>query len=142
MFRLLRWAYGGFLIAVLFVPFGVFHTMVEPYVVGALWGLMLPVGYVSAASGVALILYSRSKSLKNLGLGYLLMLSGALMLLSALFPRELSISLLYGTNAVDMEYSIFNGTVVWLALINIAAGLVIKATTVNHSLRRSEILPL
>jgi hypothetical protein len=36
------------------------------------------------------------------------------------------------TVGVNVELLKFNGTVVWLALINIAAGLVIKATTVNH----------
>src|SRR3989304_5971097 len=129
MFKLLRLAYGAMLVAVLFVPFGLYNTMTEPYVSGALWGFMLPVGYVAAASGVTVILYSRSTLLKRLGFGYLLMVIGVSLLLSLLlFPRELSISLLYGTNAIDMDYSTFTGAVFWLALLSIAAGIAIKVT--------------
>src|SRR3989304_10448360 len=122
-FTVIRLAYGALLIAVLFVPFGVYHTMAEPYVAGALWGFMLPVGYVAAASGVAVILYPRSTLLKRLGLGYLLMVIGVSLLFSLLlFPRELSISLLHGTNAIDMDYSIFTGAVFWLSLLNVGTG--------------------
>ena len=127
--QFLRLAYGAVLIAVLFVPFGLYHTMAEPYVSGALWGFMLPVGYVAAASGVTVILYSRSTLLKRLGFGYLLMVIGVSLLLSLLlFPRELSISLLYGTNMIDMDYSTFTGAVFWLSLLSIAAGIAIKVT--------------
>src|SRR3989304_9051460 len=77
-FTLTRLAYGVMLIAVLFVPFGVYHSMTEPYVAGALWGFLLPVGYIAAASGITVILYPRSTLLKRLGLGYLLMLIGSL----------------------------------------------------------------
>jgi len=127
--QLLRLAYGAVLIAVLFVPLGVYHTMTEPYVAGALWGFMHPIGYVAAASGVAVILYPRLTVLKRLGFGYLLMVIGVSLLLSLwLFPRELSISLLYGTNAIDMDYSTFTGAVFWLSLLSIAAGIAIKVT--------------
>jgi hypothetical protein len=127
--QLLRLAYGAVLIAVLFVPFGLYHTMAEPYVSGALWGFMLPVGYVAAASGVTVILYSRSMRLRSLGFGYLLMVIGVSLLLSLwIFPRELSISLLYGTNMIDMDYSTFTGAVFWLSLLSIAAGIAIKVT--------------
>ncbi len=65
MLRLLRLAYSAMLISVLFLPFGVYHTMVEPYASGVLWGFMLHVGYVAAASGMAVILYSRSRIFKS-----------------------------------------------------------------------------
>ena len=127
MFLLLRLAYGAMLITVLFVPFGIYNTMAEPYVSGALWGFMLPVGYVAAASGVAVILYPRLTLLKRLGVGYLLIVIGVSLLLSLLlFPRELSISLLYGTNMIDTDYSTFTGAVFWLSLLSIAAGIAIK----------------
>ena len=129
--RYLRWAYGAMLVAVLFLPFGVYHTMTEPYVSGALWGFMLPVGYVAAASGVAVILYPRSHLLKRLGFGYLLTLVGVFMLLSMLmFPRELSISLLHGTNMIDMDYSTFTGAVFWLSLFSIGAGTAVTVTKI------------
>ena len=127
----LRWAYGVMLLAVLFLPFGVYHTMTEPYVSGALWGFMLPVGYVAAASGVAIILYPRSPLLRKLEFGYLLTLIGVFMLLSMLmFPRELSISLLHGTNMIDMDYSTFNGAVFWLSLLTIGAGIAVTVTKI------------
>ncbi len=139
IFRLLRLTYGALLIALLFVPFAVFHTMAEPYVAGALWGFMLPAGWVAAASGVALILYPRSTQLKRLGFGYLLMLSGVFMLLSVLlFPRGLSISLFYGTNAIaDLDYSIFTGAVFWLSLLNIVAGLAIRVSGLAHYMNKT-----
>jgi hypothetical protein len=131
-FTLARLAYGAMLIAVLCLPFGVYHTMTEPYVSGALWGFMLPVGYVAAASGITIILYPRSTLLKRLGFGYLLRVIGVLLLLSLLmFPRELSISLLHGTNMIDMDYSTFTGAVFWLSLLSIAAGIAIKVTRIR-----------
>jgi hypothetical protein len=137
-FMRIRLAYGAMLIAVLFAPFGIYHTMVEPYASGALFGFMLPVGYVAAASGVAMILFPRSTFLKRLGLGYLLTIIGVIMLLSAwIYPRELSISILYGTSMIDLDYSIFTGAVVWLSFLNIAAGLAIRATGFNHRIRKA-----
>ena len=131
MLKLLRLAYGAVLIAVLFVPFGFYNTMAEPYVSGAVWGFMLPVGYVAAASGVTVILYPRSTLLKRLEFGYLLVIIGVSLLLSLLlFPRELSISLLYGTNAIDMDYSTFTGAVFWLALLSIGAGVAVRVTKI------------
>jgi hypothetical protein len=127
MLQILRLAYGALLIAVLFVPFGLYHTMAEPYVSGTIWGFMLPIGYVAAASGIAVIFYLRSKWLKKLGFGYLLTLIGISMVLSLwLYPRTLSISLIYGTNMIDIDYSMFSGAVFWLSLLSMAAGITIK----------------
>jgi hypothetical protein len=133
MFKVLLLAYGAVLIAVLFLPFGLYNTMVEPYVSGAVWGFMLPVGYVAAASGIAVIVYPRSKLLKRIGFGYLLIGIGVSLLLSLfLFPRELALSLLYGTNMIDIDYSTFTGAVFWLSLLTLAAGLAIRiARTFN-----------
>src|SRR4030065_1884467 len=131
--QLLRLAYGAVLIAVLFVPFGLYNPMAERYVSGALWGFMLPGGYVAAASGVTVILYPRSTLLKRLEFGYLLFIIGVSLLLSLLlFPRELSISLLYGTNAIDMDYSPFTGAVFWLSLLSMATGIAIKVKNIFY----------
>lgn len=125
--QIFRLAYGALLIAVLFVPFAFYNTMAEPYVSGAIWGFMLPVGYIAATSGVAVILYPRLKLLKKLGFGYLLILIGISMMLSLLlYPRTLSISLIYGTNLIDTDYSTFSGAVFWLSLLSVAAGIAIK----------------
>jgi hypothetical protein len=130
--QILRLAYGAVLLAVLFLPFGLYNTLAEPYVSGAVWGFMLPVGYVAAASGVAVIFYPRSKLLRRLGFGYLLMVVGVSLLLSLwLYPRELSISLLHGTNMIDIDYSTFTGAVFWLSLLSVAAGIAIKMTRIK-----------
>jgi hypothetical protein len=125
--QILRLAYGAVLIAVLFLPFGIYNTMAEPYVSGAVWGFMLPVGHIAAASGAAVILYPRSKLLRKIGFSYLLIVVGVSMLLSLwLYPREYSISLLYGTNMIDIDYSTFTGAVFWLSLLSAAAGTAIS----------------
>ena len=130
--QILRLAYGAALFAVFFLPFGFYHTMAEPYVSGALWGFMLPAGYVAAVSGVAVIFHPRLKLLNKLGLGYLLMVVGVSLLLSLwLYPRELSISLLYGTNMIDIGYSTFTGAVFWLSLLSVAGGIAIKMTKIK-----------
>ena len=129
--QILRLAHGAMLIAVLFLPFGLYNTMAEPYVSGAVWGFMLPVGYVAAASGLAIIFYPRSKLLRRLGLSYLLMVIGVSLLLSLrLYPRSLSISLLHGTNMIDIDYSAFTGVVFWLSLLTVAVGIGIKMTNI------------
>jgi hypothetical protein len=132
--QIIRLAYGATLLAVLFLPLGLYHTMAEPYVSGALWGFMLPAGYIAAASGVAVILYPRVKVLNRLGLGYLLMVVGVSLLLSLwLYPRELSISLLHGTNMIDIDYSTFTGAVFWLSLLSVGIGIAIKMTRISHN---------
>ena len=127
--QILRLAYGAVLIAVLFLPFGLYNTMTEPYISGVVWGFMLPVGYIAAVSGVAVIFYPRSRLLRRLGFGCLLIVVGVLLLLSlGLYPRELSISLLHGTNMIDLDYSTFTGAVFWLSLLSVIAGITIKMT--------------
>lgn len=127
--QILRLAYGAVLIAVLFLPFGLYNTMTEPYVSGVVWGFMLPVGYIAAVSGGAVIFYPRSRLLRRLGFGYFLIAVGVSLLLSSgLYPRELSISLLHGTNMIDIDYSTFTGAVFWLSLLSIIAGVTIRMT--------------
>ena len=132
MLQILLLAYGATLFAVFFLPFGLYHTMAEPYVSGIVWGFMLPAGYVAAVSGVAVIFHPRLKLLNKLGLGYLLMVVGVSLLLSLwLYPRELSISLLHGTNMIDIDYSRFTGAVFWLSLLSVAGGIAIKMTKIK-----------
>ena len=129
--QILRLSYGAMLIAVLFLPFGLYNTMAEPYVSGAVWGFMLPVGYIAATSGLAVIFYPRSKLLRRLGFSYLLMAVGVSLLLSLwLYPRVLSISLLHGTKMIDTDYSTFFGAVFWLSLLSVVAGIAIKMKSI------------
>jgi hypothetical protein len=55
--QLLQVAYGVMLGALLFTPFGVYHSRVEPYITGYLWGYHLPVGYVGVLLGMVAVLY-------------------------------------------------------------------------------------
>jgi hypothetical protein len=127
--QILRIAYGVLIVAIFFLPFGLYHTMAEPYVSGALWGFMLPVGYIAAASGIVVIFFPRFKTLRRLGLGHLLIVVGVSLMLSLLlYPKELSISLLHGTNMIDIDYSTFSGAVFWLSLLSIVTGIMIKIT--------------
>ena len=65
MFKLLRVAYGLLLGTVLFIPFGAYHSRVEPYIIGFLWGYHLPVGYAALVSGLVVILYPKLTALKG-----------------------------------------------------------------------------
>ncbi len=131
--KVLRLVYGAMLFTVLLLPFGFFNTMAEPYVSGAIWGFMLPVGYVAAVSGILVIFYPRLNLLRRLGFGYLLMVVGISLLLSLLlYPRVLSISLLYGTNMIDTDYSTFTGAVFWLSLLSVATGIASKVARVKE----------
>lgn len=134
-----RLTYGAMLVAVLFIPFSVYHSMTEPYVAGALWGFYLPVGYIAAASGVAVILYPRSVLLKRLGFGYLLIIIGFFTLASFWgFPRIVSVNLLHGTSFghgwVDFDSSVGNVIVLILSLGSVVAGFVVKATRIRWHL--------
>ncbi len=99
MLKILRIVFGMLLVAVLFIPFGVYHSLTEPYIVGHLWGFLLPVGYVAAALGIGVIVFSKSTLLRRFGLGYYLMLVGLLLLFFLLaFPSKYFINLIQGTN--------------------------------------------
>jgi hypothetical protein len=72
------------------------------------------------------------KTLQIFRLAYVLMVVGVSLLVSLwLYPRELSISLLYGTNMIDIDYSTFTGAVFWLSLISVATGIAIKMTRIT-----------
>jgi hypothetical protein len=63
----LRLAYSAILISALFLPFCIYHSLTEPYVECALGGFHLAVGYVAAASGVAVTMYEKSVLLRKVG---------------------------------------------------------------------------
>jgi hypothetical protein len=128
---LLRLAYGSMLVAVLFVPFGVYHSTVEPYVTGYLWGFLLLVGYVAAASGITVILYPRLPALKKLRFDTLLLLIGlALLFFVLVIPREFAVNLFNGTSfspgQVDIDYAVGNAVVLFLAILSGITGVLIR----------------
>ena len=131
MVKLLRVAYGLMLVAVLFVPFGTYHSLVEPYVTGFLFGFDLPVGYVALVSGLAVILFPKFAPLKG-RLDFLVVIIGLCLLLSfSLFPKEFSINLLNGTSftagQIDVEAPVGNIAVWALSLFSLALGFLLRA---------------
>ena len=112
----LRLVYGLMLFAILFTPFGVYHSRSEPYIIGNLWGYNLPIGYIGLASGLLVILYQKIDFLKNMKFGSIMVVIGVFLLLSFLFPsKDFFINLLHGTSfsagQIDIDYPVGNSAV-------------------------------
>ena len=131
----LRLAYGLALAAILFAPFGVYHSRVEPYTVGSLWGFHLPVGYVALALGILVIFFPEKILARNYSFGATMVVIGLLLLLSLyLFSKEYSINLMHGTSfsrsQIDIDYPIGNPVTLFLALFSIIAGLTARMSAI------------
>src|SRR3990172_12159618 len=131
MLKVLRVAYGLLLVAVLFVPFGAYHSRVEPYLIGFLWGYQLPVGYVALVSGLLVILYPKLTALRG-RLDFLVVAIGLVLLLSfMLSPKDFFINLLHGTSfssaQIDVDSPVGNILVWGLSLLSLALGFVLRA---------------
>ena len=127
----LRLCYSLVLIALLFIPFGVYHSRSEPYIIGSLWGYHLPIGYIGLLLGLFVIFYSRMAFGKDLRFGSVMIVIGFLLILSFLFsPKDYFINLLNGTSfngfQIDIDYPIGNSVVWGLSLLSIAAGFVLR----------------
>ena len=125
--QLLRVAYGVMLGALLFIPFGVYHSRVEPYITGYLWGYNLPVGYVGLLLGVVAILYPRLDALRRLKFSAFLLFIGLSLFLTFLFsPGDYFINLFNGTNfssaQIDVDFAVGNSAVLYLALLSMVVG--------------------
>ncbi len=124
----LRLAYGVMLGALLVMPFGVYHSRVEPYIMGYLWGYNLPVGYAGLLLGIAAVLYPRFNALRRVRFSSFMPLIGLFLLLSFFFsPKDYFINLIHGTNfspaQIDLDFALGNAAVLYLALLSIAFGL-------------------
>ena len=127
----LRLYYSLVLIALLLIPFGVYHSRSEPSIIGSLWGYHLPIGYIGLLLGLFVIFYSRMAFGKDLRFGSVMIVIGFLLILSFLFsPKDYFINLLNGTSfngfQIDIDYPIRNSVVWGLSLLSIAAGFVLK----------------
>ena len=128
-FQLLRLIYGLMLCALLFTPFGVYHSRSEPYIIGSLWGYHLPIGYIGLFLGIVILLYPRLNNVRSFRFSSFMPFIGLLLLLSfILTPRYYFINLLHGTNfsdsQIDIDYPVGNSVVWGLSLLSIALGLV------------------
>jgi hypothetical protein len=126
------------LIAVLFTPFGVYHSRVEPYIVGSLWGYHLPIGYVGLVLGLLVILSSKTILARKYSFGATMVVIGLFLIISVyLFPREYFINLIHGTNfsgvQIDIDYIIGNSVVLFLALFSIIAGLIARIGSLSNA---------
>jgi hypothetical protein len=126
--QLLRVAYGVMLGALLFIPFGVYHSRVESYITGYLWGYNLPIGYVGLLLGVVAVLYPRVHALRRLKFSAFLLFIGLSLFLTFLFsPRDYFINLFNGTNfspaQIDVDFAVGNSAVLYLALLSMVVGL-------------------
>lgn len=141
--QLLRAVYGVMLGALLFAPFGVYHSTVEPYVAGYLWGYNLPIGYVGLLLGTAALLYPRLNAPRRLGFGTLMALSGVFLLLTFLFsPNAYFINLQHGTSfsaaQIDVDFQLGNLAVMGLAVLSIVFGLA-SAPPLRHRKRPNQV---
>ncbi|MGD6811015.1 MAG: hypothetical protein ACQCN3_15080 [Candidatus Bathyarchaeia archaeon] len=124
---LLRLVYGVMLAVLIVTPFGVYHSLVEPYVTGALWGYQFPVGYVGLLLGITAILCP--VKLRSRRFSLLLAFSGLILLGTAVFaPKEYFINLFNNTsfspNQIDIDFSLGNLAVLGLSLTSIFSGII------------------
>jgi hypothetical protein len=131
----MRIAYGMALIAVLFTPFGVYHSLVEPYIVGSLWGYNLPIGYIGLTLGVLALVFPKTILAKKSSLGTAMIVTGVLLIGSLyLIPKESFINWINGTNfsgsQIDIDFAIGNAVTLFMGLFSIIAGLTSKIS--NH----------
>jgi hypothetical protein len=126
--ELVRLAYGIILGVLLVTPFGVYHSISEPYITGYLWGYDLPIGYVGLLLGILVVLYPRVNPLRSLRFSSLMPIIGLFLLLTFIFsPKYYFINLLHGTSfssfQIDVDFQLGNLAVVGLSLLSIALGL-------------------
>ncbi len=132
----LRLVYGLVLVAVLFTPFGVYDSILEPYVIGSLWGYHLPVGYVGLVSGIMVVLYPKLAVVRSLRFGSVMILVGLFLLLSFFFsPKDYFVNLRHGRSfdggQIDVDYPAGNSVVWGLSLLSIAAGSVLRTRRIH-----------
>jgi hypothetical protein len=133
----LRLSYSVLLGALLFTPFGIYHSITQPYVAGALWGYQLPVGYVGLLLGVLMAVYPKVGKLKTLPFSLLMVIAGASLGAALLFsPNTYFINLLHGTHfspsQIDVDFALGNPAVLGLSLLSLAGGLVAFASKKIH----------
>jgi hypothetical protein len=126
--QVLRLLYGVMLCLILVTPFGVYHSVSEPYIIGYLWGYNLPIGYVGLLCGVAMILYPRLNTLKSSGFSSLMPFIGLILLISFLVtPNYYFINLLQGTSfssgQIDVDFQVGNSAAMAFSLLSIALGI-------------------
>ena len=132
----LRLAYGVMVGAFLVMPFGVYHSISEPYITGYLWGYNLPIGYVGLLLCIMVVLYPRLNVMRSFRLSSLISLIGLFLLFTLYFsPNYYFINLLHGTSfssgQIDVDFALGNTAVIGLSFFSIILGLV-SATLLQY----------
>jgi len=127
----MRIVYGFALMAILFTPFGVYHSRVEPYIVGSLWGYSLPIGYIGLAVGIIAILFPKTILARKTSFGLAMVVIGVLLIGSLyLVPREPFINWINGTNfsssQIDIDFVAGNAITLVIGLASIIAGIFVS----------------
>lgn len=138
----MRLAYGMALIAVLFTPFGVYHSRVEPYIVGSLWGYNLPIGYIGLTLGMLALVFPKTILAKKSSLGTAMIITGILLIGSLyLVPKESFINWINGTNfsgsQIDIDFAIGNAVTLFMGMFGIIAGLVARISV--YSFKKNNV---
>jgi len=126
--QLLRIFYGLMFCSMLVTPFGVYHSISEPYISGFLWGYNLPIGYAGPLLGLTVVFYPQLKVFRSLKFSSLMLLTGLLLLTTFwASPNTTLINLFHGTNfsatQIDVDAPVGNAAVMGLALLSITLGL-------------------
>jgi hypothetical protein len=127
-FQIIHLVYSILLGALLVTPFGVYHSLSEPYITGYLWGYNLPIGYIGLLLGTIIILYPKVNPLKSLKFSSLMPFIGLFLLLTLIFsPNHYFINLQHGTSfssaQIDVDFQLGNSAVVFFSFLSIVLGL-------------------
>jgi hypothetical protein len=126
--------------ALLIMPFGVYHSRVEPYIIGSLWGYNLPIGYIGLILGILVILFPKTALSRKSSLGVAMVTIGLLLIGSLLIPRESLINWINGTSfsgsQIDIDYAVGNAVTLFIGMTSIIAGIVSRISV--NSIRGSK----
>lgn len=140
-FQFARLFYGVMLGALLIMPFGVYHSRVEPYIIGSLWGYNLPIGYIGLMLGILVIFFPKTALSRKSSLGVAMVIIGLLLIGSVyLVPRESFINWINGTSfsgsQIDIDYAVGNAVTLFIGMASIIAGIMSRISV--NSIRGSK----
>ena len=126
--ELVRIAYSVMLGALLVTPFGVYHSISEPYITSYLWGYDLPIGYIGLFLSIFVALSPRVHTLRSLRFSSIMPIIGLSLLLTLIFsPNYYFINLQNGTSfsasQIDVDFQLGNSAVVIFSFLSLAVGL-------------------
>jgi hypothetical protein len=119
---------GTIFASFLFLPWGTYHSIIEPYIADYLYGYKLPFGWVSFVCGLLIVLHQKTRLSGIMELDSFMMAGGLAILISLLLPRGYFINLWHGVNHVawDVESSLLILPFL-LASLCVATGLISRA---------------